>query len=401
MRPERRRRADFVVAALVTVAVVLAVVLLWRFSPAAATVSRTAPAATAPPAPDALPQSLAEVWRAPSPATPVPVAVGPAVVTGDGGDVAGRDPLTGAVHWLYSRDLPLCTVGSGFEDALAVYRKGEWCSEVTALDPATGARGPQRNSEARPGTRLLAAGGLVAATGHDYLEVWRSDLVTTLEYGALPTPAQPGRQPHTGCRYGSVAVAPGRVGMLERCPGEGSDRLTVLRSEGADADRPEQVFSTLLGVSGGQLVAISESREAVLLPGPPRLELLDGDGSHPVTSALPLPPSDAPVDPPSQASPVTVTPAGLYWWTGSSTVALDPADLHLRWTVAGTLGPGAPFVGRVLLPVPAGLAVVDPDSGTRLGLLSTDRGGYRGPVGVATLGPVVLEQRGATLVALR
>ncbi len=381
--------------------VVVAAVLVWRHSPAAATVSQTAPAAAVPSAPTALPTSLTEVWRAASQATPVPLALGPDVVTGGGGDVLGRDPLTGRVRWRYHRDLPLCTVGSGFGDALAVYRNGDWCSEVTALDPATGARGPQRNSDARPGTRLLAASGLVAATGRTYLEVWRSDLVATLEYGALPAPAQPNLQPRTGCRYGSVAVTAGRIGVLERCPGETSDRLTVLRSDGAEADQPEQIFSTLLPVRGAQLVAITESAEAVLLPGPPRLELLDGSGANPVTVSLALPAADVTPDPAGQVTPVSAGPAALYWWTGSTMVALDATDLHPLWTVAGALGPPTMVAGRLLLPVPGGLAVLDPGSGARLGLLAVDRGGYAGPVRLATLGPVVLEQRGPILVALR
>ena len=88
---------------------------------------------------------------------------GPVVVTGDGDAVAGRDALTGEVRWTYTRDIPLCTVGAGFPDhdggrALALYRNGTWCSELTSLNPDTGTRDRQRNPDVHPGTRLLDGG---------------------------------------------------------------------------------------------------------------------------------------------------------------------------------------------------------------------------------------------------
>ncbi len=113
--------------------------------------------------------------------------VGPAVVTGNGGEVAGRDPVSGKVRWRYTRDLPLCTLAAAWSMAVAVYEKTDnllpagdpraagGCSEVTALDPATGKRGKQpqpgeerdkpdggqRNSDAELGTRLLFDGSYV------------------------------------------------------------------------------------------------------------------------------------------------------------------------------------------------------------------------------------------------
>jgi hypothetical protein len=91
----------------------------------------------------------------------------------------------------------------------------------------------------------------------------------------------------------------------------------------------------------------------------------------------------------------------MYWFTGSATVALDIVDLRPRWTRAGSLGPGTEVAGRVLLPVPGALAVVDTTTGQQVGALPVDRGDYRGPVATASSGAVVLERRGDTVVALR
>ena len=140
-------------------AVVVAVVwtVLWATSPHHGTVSTPAAAAVpAPPDAGGLPAGFTEAWRAASGATPAPVVAGPVVVTGDGDAVTGRDALTGEVRWSYTRDIPLCTVGAGFPDneggrALALYRNGTWCSELTSLHPDTGTRDRQRNPDVRAG----------------------------------------------------------------------------------------------------------------------------------------------------------------------------------------------------------------------------------------------------------
>lgn len=405
--PERRSRGDVAAAALIAAVLVLAATALWWASDVRSTTLRTAatPAPQTAPEPTAVPSSLRQLWRAPSAATPVPVVAAGTVVTGDGGEVAGRDPSTGAVRWSYRRDLPLCTVGAGPGDVLAVHRDGAYCREVTALDPADGSRGPQRTGPLRAPVRLLSDGDLVTAVGQRYLEVWRDDLVRTLQYGALPTPVKPGAQPRTRCSYGSVAVAAGLVGVVERCPGERADRLTVQHADPADADRPEIEFSILLPDRGGVLVSLSRRHSAVAMPDPARLLVFDGSGrpvaEHPLSGA---PTADPPGGPPEFVAPTTSGAGVVYWFTGSSTVALaDSGGRELRplWTLPRTLGPGTLYAGRLLVPVPDGLAVVDPVGGERLRVLPVDRGGYTGPVATATVGATVLEQRGDTLVALR
>jgi hypothetical protein len=426
LRAERRRRSDLVLAALLVAAVAAVAAVLAVTAPAANTTSVTAsaPVPMPPPAPPDVPDRLIEAWRAPSAATPAPVVVGPVVVTGDvpegtaeaghgsevghssevgHGSVVGRDPLTGRPVWSYTRDLSLCTVGSGWGQALAMFRDDGYCSEVTALQAATGERGPQRNADTRALGRLLDDGYLVTASDPDYLEVWRSDLVKTLSYGTGRAEAQPDRQPRPQCRHLSAAVTDGRLAVLERCPGEPGDRLTVLRPDGNEADRPEEQFSVSLP-TGARLVAVSFDVAAVLLPGPTRLSVRGGDGAEVASYPLDLPPADLPgaaQDPPPGTAPASVEgPHGVLWWTGTRTVGLDAAQLRPQWTVPDSLGPGTPWAGRVVVPVRAGLAVLDADTGAPLRVVPVDRGGYTGPVWCAAQGPVLYEQRGSTLVAL-
>ncbi|WP_181784903.1 Rv3212 family protein, partial [Pseudonocardia pini] len=310
---------------------------------------------------------------------------------------------TGAPRWTYTRDRPLCTVGEGFGRVLAVYPSadGEWCSELASFDPDLGGRGPASNLDVRPGARLTAAGSVVVASSADYLETMRSDLVTTLQYGAVVAPAQPDRQPRTGCTYTSIAVAAGRLGVIESCPADAADRLTVLRPDGTgDADTPTVEFSAQLSTRGVQLLAVSVDREAVLLPGPPELQILDRAGNQVALIGLDVPESE--VAPPADRIGRTASDTGrVYWWSGSRTIALDRTGLAPVWTLRDTLGPGTAYAQSWLVPVPAGIAVVDPVRGVVQRTIPVDRGGYTGGVTLATQGGVLVEQRGGELVALR
>ena len=91
----------------------------------------------------------------------------------------------------------------------------------------------------------------------------------------------------------------------------------------------------------------------------------------------------------------------VYWFTGSTTLALSLDDLRPLWTVNRALGPGTAFAGKILVPVIGSIAVLDPATGEQVATTPVDRDGYTGLVTMSKLGPMVYEQRGDTLVALR
>ncbi|MBV9011359.1 MAG: hypothetical protein JO272_04805 [Pseudonocardiales bacterium] len=411
--PERRTRWDLTAAAVLALVVLAVGSTLWWASDARRTTLSTAPgpASTIAPGTTAhLPAALTEAWRAPSSATPVPLVRGDTVVTAAAGMVAGRDLRSGALRWSYRRDRSLCTVAAAFHQVVAVYRRGETCSEVTALNWTDGQRGPQRTGPVQAPTRLVAAGDHLAASGARYLEVWRSDLVRTLAYGRLPTPAQPATQPRPDCLHGSMALGGGNAGparssaeklaVVEQCPGERT-RLTVQRSDPRDPERPEVIFSVLLPGRQAQVIAVNGQRVAVALPDPARLVVFDEQGKAVAEHPLAIPDTDLRGNPPAGVVDVTKTTTEVYWFTGSATVAVDTGELRPQWIRPGSLGPGSEVAGRLLLPVPGALAVLDTATGQQLSTLPVDRGSYRGPVATASSGGVVLEQRGDMLVALR
>jgi hypothetical protein len=403
--PEHRTRWDLIAAAVLVAAVLGVSTVLWWISDARKTnlVTATGPPPQ-PPAITQLPLTLTEAWRAASPATTAPLVQGGTVVTGTENTVTGRDLRTGSVRWSYQRDRPLCTVAAAFRHAVAVYQRGNSCGEVTALDWSSGRRTAQRTGPVEAPTRLAAAGNQVAASGQHYLEVWRPDLVRTLAYGRLPTPAQPATQPRPDCVHGSMAMSSGsgyggRLAVVEHCAGERA-RLTVQRSDPKEPDQPEVLFSVLLPGWQARVVALSDDRVAAALPNPARLVVLDGQGKTVAEYPLTVPDTDLRGDPAGGVVDVTKTPSQWYWFTGSATVALDAGGLQPQWTRSGCLGPGAEVAGRLLLPVPGALAVLDATTGEQVSALPVNRGGYRGPIGTASSGAVILEQRGATLVAL-
>src|SRR6478735_5588292 len=100
VRPERRTRGDVIAALAIAAVVALVAAVVWWTSDARATISRPATDETSSPAPaTAVPESLRELWAAPSPHTTVPVVAAGTVVTGDGSTMDGRDPVTGRVRW--------------------------------------------------------------------------------------------------------------------------------------------------------------------------------------------------------------------------------------------------------------------------------------------------------------
>lgn len=426
-RTRFRRKRDYAVVVLIVLLVAGVATVWWRGSDAAATVSVTGSSnVTVPPKPAAVPAEFKQLWQARSGATPDPVVVGPTVVTGDKHTVTGHDPVTGATRWSYDRgNLDLCTVTAAWGKALTVYHKTHNCSEVTELDGVTGKRGAQRNGDAELNTQLMYDGTYVSTSGTKLIDTWRSDLVQTQQYGTVTAMVNHDKQPRLNCVYSSELSGPNLLAVLERCPDEQFNRLTVLRPGGTEGDgeKPNVVFSVQVPGDGGRIVALTDQRAAVALPNPSRLVIWNSTGSQ--VETVPLEGMDLSATPNSLVQPAvaftciqtpdqtgacepnswtTTNSIGarvVTWFTGTKTIALSGSTLDPLWTVDGSFGPGTVYADRILVPVPGGLAVVDPANGNRGPDVKVDRKGYQGQVRLATLGDVLLEQRGDTLVAMR
>ncbi|GFG72859.1 Rv3212 family protein [Mycobacterium botniense] len=402
VRPERRTTADVVAAATIAVAVVVSAGLIWWNSDARATLSRPAVTPAPNPAPARMvPVSLTPLWSSVSTATTRPVVVGGTVVTGDGHQVDGRDPATGKVRWSYRRDTALCAVSWVYRYAVAVYRDGRGCGQVSTIDAFTGRRGPARSSYADRHVELSSDGTTVLSVGPTRLELWRSDMVRILSYGEVDARVKPSaRGLHSGCRLVSAAASASAVSVFETCGTHTGLRLALLRP-GREEDEPEQRYVEEPDVSadsGARVLTVSDTTTAVYLPTPqPRVEVLDDTGAAVASTLLPKPASPSAV----------ISRAGnlVTWWTGDAVMVFDTANLVYRYTIAAAgpavpLGPATMMAGRLLVPVTGGIGVYDPATGASERCLAVERPPVSSAVIPAVSGSTVVEQRGDVLAAL-
>ncbi|WP_280271115.1 hypothetical protein [Nocardia wallacei] len=403
LAPERRTRADIQAAVAIAVVVVIAIALVWVYSDARRTVSEpAAQAATAPVTATALPQQLRELWHQPDEATTRALASGGVAVTGSGGTVTGRDPRTGEQLWKYQRDIPLCGVESQFGTVVATYRDQRGCSQTTLLAADTGARRTARSSYMDDRVKLSVDGTYTLALGPDRLEMWRSDLVRTLEYGYVDAPVNVRTQPRKDCALLSGASSTTRLAVLERCPGETADRLTVLNPAPKDNSVPEEYGSHVLTEPGAvsdkaRVIAVSDNRIALYLPGTdteaPQFAIYDQNANAVAVHRLTAPLTDD----------IMTTRVGSAFlvFTGNSVIALNTTTFDPVWTASDALGTPALLAGQLLMPVADGLAVVDPATGAQTTRIPVSRAEYHGePISLAVIGNTVLERRGGDLYAL-
>ncbi|MBD0860793.1 hypothetical protein IA539_06170 [Gordonia sp. zg691] len=417
VRPERRRPRDLAITAVIVVLVVAVGLIAWVVSPVRQTTSVQAQGT--PPGveqPQSVPAAFVFRWQADSDATTAPAVADSVIVTGNGGAVVGHDPGTGRELWSYTRDLDLCAVGTAWTSsvdlALAVYRNSRGCSEVTALDAATGSRKGARTSDADATLALVSDSGYVVAQGPRRMETWGSNLVRGIEYGRIEAAVRPEDTPRRAdCELFSSAVSGDRVAVIERCADDPGYRLTVLGAVLGDDERVEEYGSTLItGDTSGPppvLVAMSPSGIAVYDGGAspaepptigaesgPAIRRFDSDGvaagTNTVAGAATPPPGSVPI-----AADGIVT-----YWTGRATVVLDATSLKPIYQVPGTLGPGQVMAGQLLLPSASGISVRDVATGREIRSIPLTRSGpVESVVSLRVIGDIVVEQRGPTIEA--
>ncbi|VEG52520.1 hypothetical alanine valine rich protein [Mycolicibacterium aurum] len=401
VKPERRTRADLVAAASIAGVIVLVAAIVWWTSDARATVSRPAaePVPSLEPA-AAVPDSLKQLWTARSSATTRPLVVSGAVVTGDGTGIEGRDPATGTALWSYSRDLELCGVWWVYNYAVAVYPDVRGCGQVSTVDAKTGQRGPARTSYSDRHVTLSGDGTTVLSAGDTRLEMWRSDMVRMLSYGALDAPIKPDVPAAPLCRFVSAAASSSSVSVLESCQSQADLRLTLLRPSDEE-DTPELKYVQQKGVpdgAGARVVAVTDTYTALYVPTPkPRLDVIDDTGVVTASTVV--------ATAPSPEATMSNTGELITWWTGDALMVFSANNLQYLYTVTAQgsdapVGPGIVMAGQLLVPVTSGYDVFDPDTGTGDKHIPLQRPPVEGPVVPAVAGSTLLEQRGDELVAL-
>ena len=230
MSAARRKRIDRIVAAVIAVVVVAVGVVVYLTSDLRATASVLGPDTESPAVADVVPSTLSPAWTlSTDPALGAVASPYGVVITTDATTVTGHDAVTGEFRWSYGRsNAPLCAVGSGDTDAPGVTTRGKvrgvmavsetngFCSQVMLLDPVTGERHYYRTSPNQPGGSLAFGGPYSAWLGPTLIELWRDDLVRTIQYGDLPNPPKPNAA-HLGCSFTDIALADEQFATVEHC----------------------------------------------------------------------------------------------------------------------------------------------------------------------------------------
>lgn len=475
LSPARRRHIDRVVAGVIALVVLAVAAVVYLTSDVRATTDATGPRLAVPAEPTALPTSLSQRWAVSTdPAVGAVASPYGVVVTGQGTAAIAYDARTGERRWSYDRgDEALCAIGSGDTDAPGVTARGKvrgvmvvsdkngYCSQVMLLDPVTGERHYYRTSPNQAGGALAFGGPYAGWLGSSLVELWRDDLVRTIQYGDEPAPPKPDAT-HTGCTFTDMIIDDQQFATVEHCP-DNPHAQVVLNWTTPDSapDKPDDqdVFkhtprATIdTGSAAARLVGITSDRVAVLVSDPepavvrydtggrevgrtpvdvPATSIADADRLGATGDTRPTPavrdgstrfsvvgdtllavsqesatvqttpsPSLAPLatEPPTPGVLASETPGSA----SGEPVTERVQDLSVGWTRAGVLGLPAVIGDQVLLPVSGGLAAVAAGNGNPgivPALIPVDRGGYAGRVDAAAVGSTIVETRGDRVVGL-
>ncbi|WP_018023474.1 PQQ-binding-like beta-propeller repeat protein [Corynebacterium ulceribovis] len=425
---ERNRPADRIAASIIAGITVAAVGGTWFFSDARQAKHNPAAEAIVQHAtPEKAPDTVTEAWRA----TTVdrhngarPVVADGAVVAEDDHGFTAIDAATGETAWDYSRQRELCGTTAAWGKVVAVYRGPAGCGDVIAFDSLTGAYTGTRSAVSADNVAVFSSNSRVGTVSDQRVELWRSDLVRTVEYGRVESANEPKAQPRAGCRIHSALTRTELLAVVDTCPKDGGT-VTSLRMSATtpdDARTPEETASVQLDSERAVLVGISQEAAAVYVGGDrPILKVVSSDGTVLSETKVPKSPTaetyldnmvDQPLPDPGPgkahqpATPAFLPATGdlphhMTWFDGERLYGFEPTRLGEGFTLKEAIGVGAAMGSDLLIPVSDGLMVLDKTTGEKQRTIAVNRGDYTGPVSVSVTGNTIIERRGTDLIALR
>lgn len=304
----------------------------------------------------------------------------------------------GETVWTYERPNELCLVDQAWGKVVATYRDNAGCGDVVAIDAKTGSYAGTRSAIAPERVVRLASNDRVGYASSERAEVWRSDLVRTVEYGYVEAKQEPDMQPHE-CTITSALTRTELVAVTEVCDDGAFLRLQEATPE--DSRKPEVLADVEISPDA-YLVAISQDAAAVYDPTASEVRGYNKEGTSISSSSVPQ--MDSPEVGPDgiiKNLPVADLPHHMTYWENNSLLLMEPAALAVTGVFQGALGTGFSAGEKLLYASDSGIAVVDWDKNAVDTIIPVDRGGYTGPVHITSAGATVVEKRGDQVVVLR
>ena len=396
-RPLRRTRGDLIATGVITA--VSAGLLATAFFTAPIRSSELTPAAEQQEDYGQLavvPESLTESFRLPdSSPNSAPLVVNGLIITYNDHTITATSP-EGDTAWTYTRDKELCTLAGAWDKVVADYRGNGGCGDVVGIDAKTGEYASTRSAPGPDQVANVSSNDRVGYVSSQHVELWRSDLVRTVEYGTIEAPQEPDMQPNE-CPITSALTRTELLAVTEVCDGG-----TFLRFQNAtpeDSRSPEMNGSVELP-EGAYLVGISQDAAAIYDPQSSEVRSYNKDGKELKVSEVPELPEPEQLDDATRILPVHDLPHHMTYHVGDYLLLLDPAELNVTGVFQGAKGTGFAADDRLLYASDSGVAVINWDKNSVEKIIPVDRGDYNGPISIDSAGATVVEKRGDEIVAL-
>ena len=353
---------------------------------------------------DAAPESVTEAFRVPNAGVPgvyKPVVSRGLVISNDDHAVTATNP-DGSTAWTYSRDnVEICSLATAWDRVVVSFRDGRGCGDVVSIEAATGEYADTRSANNSDKVLALSSNDRVGTVSSERVELWRSDLVRTVEYGDVEAKQEPDLQPHEDCTINSALTRTELLVVSESCPSaEDMDFLRFQSTTPEDSREPEVAQDVPIDGDGIRLVAVGQSAAAVYVPGErPTLISYDDKGNE--TSRTDVAPSRAIRDSASPFAPATADlPHHMTWFDGERLYLFTPTALRVAHVFEQAIGTGVSAGDRALVPTREGIDVINWTTGDVERQIPVDRHGYDGEVYLAVADGNIIEAREGELVAL-
>ncbi|MDF5821076.1 hypothetical protein P4N68_08285 [Corynebacterium felinum] len=317
----------------------------------------------------------------------------------DGSTVSAFDPATGDKVWEYRRELDVCSLAHGWGEVIISYRSGLGCGEVVSIDALTGNYSSTRSSIAPPVVAPVASNDRVGVVASTRVELWRNDLVRTVEFGRVEAKQEPEMQPYEECEINSALTRTDVLAVAHKC--EDIGYLRVIGTTPEDSRKPELTFEAPLPSPHAQVVGVTSSAVAVYVPGDhPSLMLFDAEGTLRSTSTVAASPA---VDQANGVySPaVADLPHHITWFDGARLYVLHPTQLDILFTFDDAIGTPINVGSSLVYPTASGINVADWTTGEVVSSLPLDRGDFSGTTALKSSGKNLVEKQGHELVVYR
>lgn len=400
--PLRRTRGDLIATAVIAAVCLIALLIAYfsapirndKLTPAAQELTDGGVLAV-------VPENLSETITLPDESPNArPLIVNGVVVTYHDGTLTGTTP-DGQAQWTYERAAELCGLASAWGKVVAVYRTNIGCGDVVAINALTGQYANTRSAISPQEISMISSNDRVGVIGTDEelsrAELWRSDMVRTVEYGDVQAPQEGDMQPHPECTLTSALTRTELLAITETC--DDGTWLRFQKTTPEDSRKPEMHESISIP-DGSYLVAISQEAAAIHDPASSTVTSYDQNGEELAKANVPA--SNLLADSPTGVvvPPVADLPHHMTYFDGANLMLLDPSSLAVTTIYRGALGTGVGVGDRLLYASQDGIAVADWDSEQVERIIHVDRGGYNGPVFIGSAGPTIVEKRGDHVVIL-